>query len=581
VTDREFAVTPHLNGNARLAGRFGAYDDDLPATDGWAADPSAGLVSFAFLKAAIRRSALLCCLMTVAGFLIGGGLYVALPAPYQADATILVTDGPFEDGAGSAADDQALAQTPNVASLAMQRLGLHGNVTAFIKDYLITVDSQRVLVVTFTAPSAEAAMSGANAVAVELLRFRASLLVAQQNQVFAALGQQIAQTQLKIRSIHTQISQALAQPLSPAGQGQLHRLRSELGTANASLTSLQQAVTTNQSTVQTATTAAIKGSKVVAAAYTLPRSHLKRILTYPVAGLIAGFAVAIAIVLIRAIVSDKLRRRDDVANALGAPVRLSTGPLRAGGLSPSGFRRRRATGREADIERISAHLGRAVCETNGGPDSLVAVAVDDPEAAALPLVSLARSCARQGKRVVLADLADGAPAARLLGSGGPGVSAVEQHDDGRLVIAVPEHHDVAPFGPLGRVPAWGQRSSFSQEVAAACASADLLLALVTLDPSFGGEHLPTWAADAAVIVTAGRSTWTKIDAVGEMIRLSGVRLVSAVLVGSDRTDESLGAIPARLVSSDADLMGTSADVVGKNPEMMTSEDAEVIGMGVQ
>jgi capsular polysaccharide biosynthesis protein len=581
VTDRELAVTPYLNGNAGLARRPGAYDDDLPAAEDWGADPSAGLVSFAFMKAAIRRSAAFCCVMTIVGFLVGGILYLALPAPYQADATILVTDGPFEDGAGSAADDQALAQSPDVANLAMQRLGLHGNVTAFVKDYSITVDSQRVLVVTFTAPSADAAMSGANAVAVELLRFRAGLLVAQQNQVFAALSQQIAQTQLKIRSIHTQISQALAQPLSPASQSQLHRLRSELSTANASLTSLQQAVTANQSTVQPATTAAIKGSKLIAGAYTLPRSHLKRILIYPVAGLLAGFAVAIAIVLIRAIVSDKLRRRDDVANALGIPVSLSTGPLQQDRrLSPSSFRRRHDAARAAEIRRIAAHLGRVACETDRGLRGLVVVAVDDPQAAALPLVSLATSFAQQGKRVVLADLADSAPAARLLGSGSPGVSTVGTQHDGRLVIAVPQGDELAPSGPLGHAHAWNQPSGFSQEVAAACASADVLLTLVTLDPAIGGEHLPTWAPEIAVIVTAGRSTWTKINAVSEMIRLSRARLVSAVLVGADRTDETLGALPAQHVSSDAEVMGKNADLVATNLEVM-SRNAEVIGKAVQ
>jgi hypothetical protein len=77
-------------------------------------------------------------------------------------------------------------------------------------------------------------------------------------------------------------------------------------------------------------------------------------------------------------------------------------------------------------------------------------------------------------------------------------------------------------------------------VATACASANLLLTLTTLDPALGGEHLATWATDAVAVVTAGRSSWTRIQAVGEMVRLSGIRLVSAVLVGADKTDESLG-----------------------------------------
>ena len=50
---------------------------------------------------------------------------------------------------------------------------------------------------------------------------------------------------------------------------------------------------------------------------------------------------------------------------------------------------------------------------------------------------------------------------------------------------------------------------------------------------------------AVAVVTAGRSSWTKINAVGEMIRLAGTRLVSAVLVGADKTDDSLGVVPGR------------------------------------
>jgi hypothetical protein len=91
-------------------------------------------------------------------------------------------------------------------------------------------------------------------------------------------------------------------------------------------------------------------------------------------------------------------------------------------------------------------------------------------------------------------------------------------------------------------------------VAAACASADVLLTLTTLDPSLASDHLYTWTADAVVVVTAGRSSWTKIHAVGEMIRLAGTRLVSAVLVGADKWDESLGVTVTQGASRDASFV---------------------------
>jgi hypothetical protein len=113
----------------------------------------------------------------------------------------------------------------------------------------------------------------------------------------------------------------------------------------------------------------------------------------------------------------------------------------------------------------------------------------------------------------------------------------------RLVVAVPEPDDVTPVGPLHRSQTSGQRSSFTEAVISACESANLLLTLTSLDPSLGGEHLATWATDAVAIVTAGKSSWTRINAVGEMVRLSGTHLASAVLVGADSADETLGMTP--------------------------------------
>jgi len=152
-----------------------------------------------------------------------------------------------------------------------------------------------------------------------------------------------------------------------------------------------------------------------------------------------------------------------------------------------------------------------------------------------------------------------------LGAKGPGVHTVSV-DGARLVAAVPDPADFAPVGPL-RPASLPAQAVGTGELAAACASADLLLTLITLDPSVGGEHLATWASEAVVVVTAGRSSWTKIHAVGEMIRLAGTRLVSTVLVGGDKTDESLGVIPTPAAGSDAvPTQGVRTDAEGSLTE---------------
>jgi hypothetical protein len=180
-------------------------------------------------------------------------------------------------------------------------------------------------------------------------------------------------------------------------------------------------------------------------------------------------ALGVGFVVIRALVSDRLRRRDDVAHALGAPVRLSVGAVRVGGL----LGRRGLAAAESDgIRRIVAHLRGAVRRSSKRPAALAVVAVDWADVAALSLVSLAVSVAAEGKRVVLADLCGSAPAAALVGVKERGVVRGVTVKGAQLVVAVPGRDSVAPVGPFrGSSAVGGQRPS--RELVAACESADL------------------------------------------------------------------------------------------------------------
>ena len=372
-------------------------------------------------------------------------------------------------------------------------------------------------------------MLRANAVATAFLQVRADELLNEQKLTRESLEQQIGQVNQDISSFNSQISRLSAESVSPAQQSQLSSLQAKRSQETTTLTALKQALVSEQTNTQPTIAADAEGAVVLSGATPLPHSRLKPLLLYAVIGLLAGVVLGVGVVLIRTLVSDRLRQRDDIAQALGAPVKLSVARV-----WPS----RRATARDPDIQRIAAYLDRAVPTDSRHAAALAVVPVDDPRAAALSLVSLALSRAQQGEQVVLADLATGAPAARLLGFRQRGVSTVSGHDN-RLILAVPEEDDVLPpTGPLGRAQVQG--SPFTDAVTTASARADLLLTLATLNVSLGGDHISTWATDAVAVITAGRSSWTTISAVGEMIRLSGTRLVSAVLIGADDSDESLG-----------------------------------------
>jgi hypothetical protein len=165
--------------------------------------------------------------------------------------------------------------------------------------------------------------------------------------------------------------------------------------------------------------------------------------------------------------------------------------------------------------------------------------VDNAREVAPSVVALAVSYAQEGKQVVLADLADGAPAARLLQITKPGTAVARMHGV-PVTVTLPGRDSAAPTGPLPQAgPAMA--SEVPPDV---YFSADVLLTLVTLDPALGADYLPTWASGAVVMVTAGRSSWARIHAVGEMIRLARTPLVSSVLVRADKNDESVGAAAA-------------------------------------
>jgi capsular polysaccharide biosynthesis protein len=538
VTDGDQTIIFSPNGDNGEPDRLGSYDD-FAATENRPADFVPGLVSLGFINAAVRRSAWFLFVMSVVGLLIGFGAYVATPHEYQASATVVITHGPNENIQSAAVDNQAMAETRAVAGLAVHELGLKQSVSSFLSTYVATSITDELLTVTASAPSGNQAALRANAVASAFLKIRADGMQAEQNLVIESLDQQINQAKQRISSIGAQISQLSGQPTSPTQQSQISGLRAEQTNATATLTILQQTVAGNQATTQPAITAALKGSEILSVA-PVPHSKLKSLIIYAAVGLIVGLALSLGIVVVRALVSDRLRRRDDIAYALNAPVKLSVGTLRARRWLPA--LPGRAANRDLNMRRVVAHLQSSVPRRTRGQAGLAIVAVDNAPVVARAVAALATSCASRGYQVVAADLSRGAHIAHLLGVESPGAHEISQNNVNFMMV-LPDRDDAAPVGPLPAVTSPAGPTQAGDALAASYASADLLLTLVTLDPALGGDHLATWATNAVVVVSAGQSSAERVRGVGEMIRLAGTRLDSVVLIGADKSDESLGLTP--------------------------------------
>ncbi len=514
------------------------YHEFAVANQANGAHPGANLASLSLIGAAIRRRARLCCAAATLGMVAGAGLYLVAPPPYQASTSVLLTQNPQVNPIDTAQTDVALALTRSVAQPVLRRLGLHESVEALIASYSVIPVTDRVLTFTANASSGTQAVRMSAALAAQFLSFRAQELLTQQQLVTEMLTPQVEQARKRLGSIDSAISSLLVQQATPRRASELTRLRTERFKAITALGTLVLSEASSQST----THSMIAGSGVLDAAALLPRSRRVPAI-YAADGLLVGLAGAMAFVAISALTTDRPRRREDVALALGTSVRLSV--RRPLGHWPRRLAlairwpRRVVAGQPRDLGAIVGHLRGTVARvTARGTAAMAVVALGSPRVAALSVRSLAVALARDGKRVLVADLTPRAAAARLLGVTKYGVRIVTA-DGVWMTVAIPDPADVAPAGPVAAD--WtGRHARVSQPLADAYEAADVLLTVAALDPALGAEHLAAWATGAVVMLGAGQSSAATIHAVGETIRSAGIELISAVLLGADKADETLG-----------------------------------------
>jgi hypothetical protein len=262
-----------------------------------------------------------------------------------------------------------------------------------------------------------------------------------------------------------------------------------------------------------------RGSYVLDPAVTLPVSGKQVIVKDALSGLVAGLGLGIGGVIVAEIVSDRPRRRVDVATALGAPVELSLGRY-----SRDRWRRRRRVTQPTAALRMVQRRLRAQLEA--APDSSLAIVVVDAlEPADLAVAGLATTLVSEGKRVIVADVAPGRPLASLF--------RVNGSKAGTHSVAVGERTltlTVAPDDPaeMSEKPPPGDF--------------DAVLLLTRVDAALGADYIVPWARRAMVSVTVGKASMTRLRATGQMLRQAGIALRSAILVGADADDESLGAV---------------------------------------
>jgi capsular polysaccharide biosynthesis protein len=551
---------------------FGSWQADSSLGEQAPNDPYVGLINLGFIRAALRRRARLWLGLGVVGFLIGFGVLTALPPAQKAATTVLLYSPPGGAPGQAIADDQSLIQSRMLAAMVVKKLGLDMTAADFVSHYTATATTDDVMTITVSSTSSAESVREANGLATGFLALQKQLLSSESALTNQSYQAGIASQQKIVDSIARKLT-ALKASTPGGASSQITSLQNDYNKQDAQLVSLQQTFADDKAQSQAQNAAVIAGSYVLDPAAPVKAAKKRELALYAGGGLVGGLGLGIAIVVIGALVSDKLRRRDDVARIMQAPVRLSVSRIRTSRLLPG--RHGLGLSRHPDVQRISAHLGNAVARGGDGPATLAVVPVDNAQIPAVCLVSLAVSCAQQGLRAVIADLVPGAPAARMLKARQPGVHEVSVRGTS-LTLIVPESDDLPLAGPF-RKPRWAQ---VAKPVATACESADVILTLASVDPALGSEYIPGWTMSVVAMVTAGESSAQRVFSAGEMLRLSGVPSISAVLVNADKGDESLGVVPGPAAPRELDL-GVTGMLGGRNGHLAIADPELDSGGGTQ
>ncbi|TCN42787.1 capsular polysaccharide biosynthesis protein [Kribbella orskensis] len=523
-------------------------DDDLFADERSSAFPPDSLVTFRFLRDAIRRHLRIPLVLAVVGLALGLAMPTLLPAADFSSARILLTHRDGDDPARAMATDVSLVTTHTVALRVIDRLKLPETPDDLLKQYTATALTDRVLEIKVGAETSDEATRIATVIAQTYLTFR---------------KQQIAQQEVPLRrdlvTAMAAATDAQAAVRAAGGDPDDPDLNSPematLGVANDRVKYIQQQIID-----QEVAASRMNSSRLLDEAAPVPVSAKRTLAISVVSGLMAGLFIGLGFVVVRALLSDKLWKRRDIAKSLGARIRLSTGRPPRMRWWPFPAYLSKSQQQHPEIRLMVQHLDQHIYWGKVPTPALAVVSVDDVPACALAVASLALSVAREGKHVLVADLTGTGHLAATLGVKTTGTHESLFSEPGtRLDVYLPESDGGPVEGCYLRLGD-NNRPTESGNISldAAWDVADLVLTLATLTPALGADHLATWASRTAVVVTSGRSTATKIHATGEMLRLAGLQIDTAIVLRADRTDEGVGVAEAEAGSSrtgDVEMFG--------------------------
>ncbi len=509
---------------------------DEPEQEPLAAVPSSpALVTLHFLVAALRRSWRVWVGLGCVGMLLGLAWALASPPKSVGSVTLVLAHETTSDPQQAMLTDVSLLRTRTLAVDVVDRLGLDMTPEAFQQSMVGVPETTDVLVLQVSGPDDPTAVERTRALATAYLSFRSTQLRDQLEALNRGYEKRVRTLRAQAEALQKEYDRLTTD--SPGAEQTTAAIVNRQAQISTEIESIQRSV--RETSLKT--NSIIDASKVLDPAASKPRpSLLKSVLLAMASGLIGATAVGVGLVLSRALLSDRLRLREEVALALGTPVRVSVGGLRARRHWWQVRQHQDASDAlDLVVDALEEEITRARRSRPSRPARLALGCVDNPRTGRLVTEGLMDRLGAAGLDVFVLDLSATGDLAAAHSSAPP---AQETARDGRRpVVHRPDRVPSLVQGPGGQTT--GARTELQSAEARdeAPEHADVVLALVDVDPAMGVEHLAAWVDDMVVLVTAGRSSAERLRTTGELIRSAGLRLRFAVLVGSDHLDESLGA----------------------------------------
>jgi capsular polysaccharide biosynthesis protein len=485
---------------------------------------SGKLVSFRYLAAALRRRKRVWIAVALIGLVFGTAFHVVVPRSYTAYSTLYLAHAPGTDDAVGMGNDLALLNNTAVAHRAIKLLREPSlDPAKFLGKAPGKSISDNVMVVTMHGPSYAEAVRRVNAVTTAYLAFRVLQYNAQDDAIVKGLNKQTATLQSQVNGLTNSIN-------SPnTGSDQLTQLVQQRSQDNTEIANLQQTVQGDQ----LATVSIVQATRILTSGTSVYHSTVKLFVVDSLTGLGVGLVIGAGIVVLSALVSDRVRRREDVATLTGASVEVSAGPIRHPRSNSDTLGRRRSpqlgeliADPYPELRPVVRYLVSQIGD--GSQRGLLTVAVDDVHLPAVALAATAVKLVAANKKVVLVDLTAEHVFEPLLKQKGKPVQRVELARNAAVTLFVPPRD----LGPEDDRAAWELSAERWQR-------SHVVLALATVDVARGAWHLRNW--DRAILtVTAGRSSPQRISGTAELLRASGVAVVSSILLDADQNDESVG-----------------------------------------